>query len=254
MNYPMILIVGPSGHGKSSSLKNLPPDKTTVINCERKFLPFKNATAFKQSMPENAEKCGAEITKALSNKEVKYIAHDSMTKYFEMLLSQSKIMNKGYDIYNWLNDKITKYLEDCKNNNDKLLFMFSLDERVEYIKDNGSVVHSRRAYVPGKQWEGKIEKEFTIVLFTDIKTSKDNDTVEYRFITNSDGSISAKSPPGMFDKYIPNDLNFVAKRVFEYYGINQNQTPPPPEPIKEGILQDASIKSMLAQTEPVNPI
>lgn len=229
INYPLVLIVGPSGQGKTSSIQNLPPEETVIVNAERKFLPFQNANKFEQHVPSNAVKCEDAFTKALQHKSARYVVHDSMTKYFEMLLDYSKLTNKGYEIYAYLNTKVSKYLEDCKNNQNKLMFIFSIDERVEFMKDSGAAVHTRRAWVPGKQWEGKIEKEFTIVLFTDVKAEKGKET-EYRFITNNDGSHSAKSPKGMFDLYIPNDLNYVAKRIKEFYGLDklEGEVPPPP--------------------------
>ena len=43
--------------------------------------------------------------------------------------------------------------------------------------------------------------------------------MEYRFVTNNDGTYPAKSPMDMFDKtYIPNDLGAVSKAIDEYYG------------------------------------
>lgn len=40
------------------------------------------------------------------------------------------------------------------------------------------------------------------------------------FVTNDDGFFPAKSPVGMFDLYIPNDLGFVVNKIEEYYNGN----------------------------------
>ena len=37
----LVFVVGESGTGKSSSLRNLNPDETVVINTDQKALPFK---------------------------------------------------------------------------------------------------------------------------------------------------------------------------------------------------------------------
>ena len=37
------------------------------------------------------------------------------------------------------------------------------------------------------------------------------------FVTNDDGMYPAKSPIGMFDLYIPNDLGLVVDKIAEYY-------------------------------------
>ena len=38
------------------------------------------------------------------------------------------------------------------------------------------------------------------------------------FVTNDDGVYPAKSPIGMFDLYMPNDLGLVVDKITEYYG------------------------------------
>ena len=37
---PNIFICGPSGTGKSTSMRNLPPERTVILNTEQKALPF----------------------------------------------------------------------------------------------------------------------------------------------------------------------------------------------------------------------
>jgi hypothetical protein len=61
-----------------------------------------------------------------------------------------------------------------------------------------------------------IEGLFTYVLFTDI-IKNENGEIEYKFITQSDGTNTAKTPMGCFDKlYIDNDLQYVIDKIDEY--------------------------------------
>lgn len=60
-----------------------------------------------------------------------------------------------------------------------------------------------------------LEGLFTYVLFTKI-IKNEHDEVEYKFLTNSDGTCTAKSPMGLFPKYIDNDLNLVVNSIKEY--------------------------------------
>lgn len=60
-----------------------------------------------------------------------------------------------------------------------------------------------------------LEGLFTYVLFTKILRNEGNE-VEYKFMTNSDGTCTAKSPMGLFDRLIDNDLDLVTKRIKEY--------------------------------------
>lgn len=61
-----------------------------------------------------------------------------------------------------------------------------------------------------------LEGLFTYVLFTKIVMNEDN-KIEYKFITNSDGTCTAKTPMGLFSEIlIDNDLDLVIKRIKEY--------------------------------------
>lgn len=61
-----------------------------------------------------------------------------------------------------------------------------------------------------------LEGLFTYVLFTKI-VKDDADNVQYKFVTNSDGTCTAKSPMGLFDtKLIDNDLKLVINKINEY--------------------------------------
>jgi hypothetical protein len=61
-----------------------------------------------------------------------------------------------------------------------------------------------------------VEGLFTYVLFTAIIKNEDNQ-VEYKFMTNSDGTNTAKTPIGCFSELlIDNDLNFVVNTINAY--------------------------------------
>ena len=61
-----------------------------------------------------------------------------------------------------------------------------------------------------------LEGLFTYVFFTKV-TNDDSDGISYKFITNSDGTCTAKSPMGLFEeRLIDNDLNFVIDTITKY--------------------------------------
>lgn len=63
-----------------------------------------------------------------------------------------------------------------------------------------------------------LEGLFTIVFFTDVTKNQQTNTLEYKFITQNDGTTTSKSPKGMFeDLTIPNDLAYVIKKIDSYY-------------------------------------
>lgn len=62
-----------------------------------------------------------------------------------------------------------------------------------------------------------LEGLFTYVLFTKVVRNDATDSIEYKFLTNSDGTCTAKTPMGLFnDKLIDNDLNLVINAIKEY--------------------------------------
>jgi hypothetical protein len=228
MIFPPVLIVGPSGSGKSASIKNLPPDKTVVLNVERKVLPFREAGKFNNiiiganpQMPGFQEYM-LEFDKAIKEPKVEFIVHESFTAYSDEILKHSKKINKGYDIYNWYADKIIEYIDKIKNCQGKYNFVTGIDELVEFMHPNGTRTTSRRVGVNGQKLENKIEPQFTMVLFTEPKKQPDG-KMTYHFLTNTDGTTSAKSPEGMFETLIPNDLKYVADRMQAYWGLRPIQ-------------------------------
>jgi len=218
-NYPLIAVVGTSGSGKSRSIKNLPPESTVILNIENKSLPFEGANKFTRNI-ELADTLAFEneLTKALADSSVKVIVVESFTMYADKLLQKGKKIATGWEIYNFLNDKVSEFLDKIKSNNGKIVIVLAIDEIVKMMSASGAETNQRRIKIEGKKHEGKIEYHFPIVLFTLAKAEKDKPT-SYYFATNSDGLITAKSPEGMFPQLVPNDLDLVVKRVKEYYEL-----------------------------------
>jgi hypothetical protein len=107
-------------------------------------------------------------------------------------------------------------LDKVKNDHAVVIFT-AVDEIVELVQPSGNTFNVRRIKVQGKQHAGSIEKEFLMVLFTEVKRDKEGNT-RYVFQTNSDGITSAKTPMGMFpEAYIDNDVNAVIETAKTYY-------------------------------------
>ena len=214
MSKAIIGVVGSSGTGKSTSLRNLPADKTTIIDLERKGFPFKEAKKFDIISVDKIPDVNPAIEKAIKNSEI--VVFESFTKYCEQLYSYACKMYKGYDVWTYYNKQIRDLLDKVKN--EKAIFIFTaIDEIVQVAQTTGDTYNVRRIKVQGKQHEGCIEKEFLMVLFTEVKRDKDGN-VRYDFQTNSDGITSAKTPMGMFSEaYIDNDVNAVIEAAKNYY-------------------------------------
>lgn len=216
MSKAIIGIVGGSGTGKSTALRNLPPSKTHIIDLERKGMPFPNANKFTIHTVSNVKEFDAALNAALADKDCEVLVIESFTKYVEVLITLAQASFKGYDVWSYYNRMIRATLDKVKN--DKAIVIFTaIDEIVQVAQPSGDTYNVRRIKVQGKQHEGCIEKEFLMVLFTEVRREKDG-TVRYVFQTNSDGITSAKTPMGMFkEQHIPNDINAVLDAAKQYY-------------------------------------
>lgn len=219
MYKPIIGIVGPSGSGKSTSLRNLDPATTVLYDLELKGFPFRNTFPNTRSIKTLTEfKAGLESD--LKNTDIKVIVIDSFTKFTEVVLEVARQTQKGYDIWSYYSQAIGKMLTSCKNDRVTIVFT-AIDEIVSLNGEEGSSSNVRRIKVSGKEWEGKIEKEFLIVFYTCIKRDKDGKLM-YMYQTNTEGICSAKSPMEMFrEMFIPNDLNAALGVVKKYYEPNK---------------------------------
>ena len=208
---PNIIIVGPSGSGKSSSMRNLDPKTTAVLNTERKQLPFKNANEFMNVPIKSVSEFHTALDKAMSSDKIKTIVIESFTSLIEIIFREADIRYKGFDVWSYYNKEIDKILDKSKNS-DKYVVFTAIDG--VYDGDNG--VEERYVAVDGNRWKKRVEKEFVIALFTDTRATDEG--VQYRFRTNTTGRDSAKSPMSMFnDLHIDNDLSIVINSCEEYY-------------------------------------
>ncbi len=219
-SFPAILIFGPSGTGKSSSIRTLDPNQTKILNLETKTLPFRNASAFLEWTPveENAKALVDffnELKNAIESPAIKYIVIDSFYKYIEISNIIAKQIKTGWDIWNYVNDNIDRLMATIKRTKDKFVIVTALDEIVHIEQASGNKISRIRTATMGKKWEGKIEKEFTIVLQSMIKTT--GDKRDYKLQTAGDEYSPAKAPFEMFNPIINNDLKMICDRVEEYY-------------------------------------
>ena len=208
---PNIIIVGPSGTGKSSSLRNLDPKRTAILNTERKQLPFRNADKFMNVPISSLSELKNALTKAIESEDIEVIVIESFTSMIEIIFREADARYKGFDVWSYYNKEIDGILNMSKNT-DKYIIFTAIDG--VYEADNG--IAERFVAVDGNRWKKRVEKEFVICLFTDNKVTDDG--IEYRFRTNTLGKDSAKSPMGMFeDLHIPNDISEVLKASINYY-------------------------------------
>lgn len=223
----LVIILGASGTGKSTSIKTLNPQETVVFNVLGKDLPFKgsraNYTKEKLNLiqPPNWEKLIGMMQSISTNKpDIHNIVIDDaiyvMRKEFF-----DRSAEKGFDKYNQLADHFRKII-DAGNSlrSDITVFMML---HIESVEADGSVIGYKPSTV-GKLLDKMYNpiESVTTNLFSQPKYDKDGKPT-FGFWTHPmkvDGiEIPAKSPDGMFEEdFIPNDLQFILQKMKEYYG------------------------------------
>lgn len=223
----VILLVGESGTGKSTSIQYLDPKVTYLINGAGKPLPFRGSeTLYKvgtnltqsSSAPEIVTVLEAINTKALHIKNV--IIDDSGFVMTDMYFA--KAQETGYGKFTVLAQAYQSILAKAKIMRADLNICIIMHEENEV--SNGIIVGKKQKTI-GKLLDDQYNplSVVTIALFTAVDYDKEG-VPTYNFITNrckKDGIvIPAKSPAGMFEALkIPNNLQLVFTNASNYYKI-----------------------------------
>lgn len=195
-----VMILGESGSGKSTSLRNFNVDELGIFNVAGKPLPFK------KKIPKFDNATYATILKALSAPKLKkYVIDDSQYLLAFEMFDRAKETGFG---------KFTDIALNFRNLIDFIIKSTPQDVIVYFLHhsettDSGKI----KAKTNGKMLDNQLTLEglFSIVLLART------DGQRHYFETQSDGYTTCKSPMEMFDREIDNDLKFVDKKIREYY-------------------------------------
>ncbi len=210
------LVLGSSGSGKSTSLRNLDFESTFILGVLDKPLPFRG---YKKKY--NAERKNYHSTddyrsilsyiKAVNDRrpEIKTFVIDD----FQYLMAHefmNRVSERGYDKYSELALHAWSVIKALTETRDDLhCFVLTHSDSDQH--------GNMKIKTIGKMLEDKIALEgmFTCCLFSMLIDG------EYKFLTNQDGVHLAKSPLGLFDSlYIDNDLQLVTKSMQAYFNDN----------------------------------
>ena len=204
-----VLIIGKSGSGKSTSLRNFKKEDVGIVNVISKPLPFKNVNELKTVDTDNY----ADIKTVLEKSKAKSIVIDDagylITNQFMRKHANAGGGNAVFSLYNDIADSFWSLTETVKALPPEKIVYFIMHEDKN---DFGDI----KPKTIGKLIDDKVclEGLFSIVLRAK-KVDKN-----YYFFTQSTENDVAKSPIGMFnDLYIENDLKEVDKVIREFYNI-----------------------------------
>lgn len=196
-----VLILGESGSGKSTSMRNFDPNEVGIFNVASKPLPFR-----KKLKKVDGAGYGT-ILNALKKPSLKtYVIDDSQYLLcFEMF---AKAKETGYN----------KFTDMALNFYNLIQFIIKStppDVIVYFLHHVETVDGKLKAKTIGKMLDEKLTVEglFSIVLLCQT------DGTVHNFITQSAGFSTAKSPMEMFPLTIENDLKFVDSEIRKYYEL-----------------------------------
>jgi len=218
----LIGIVGPTGTGKSTSIKHLDPKETYIINVAKKELPFKGAEKLYNREHRNYDEIDdanliSQRLRKLSNDapHIKNIIIED-SNYIMGFNMMAKATETGFTKFTLMARDMVDLFRTARALRDDLkVFYFTHPETIE---DGGEIV-GYKIKTAGKMIDNQIVLEglLTVCLYTFVEESKDG-TSTYSFLTNRFRKYPAKSPDGMFtDVKVPNNLKLVAETIDEYY-------------------------------------
>lgn len=224
-----LCIYGESGHGKTTSLRNLNPETTFIISTTGKPLPFRGWK--KNYIPVSIDKETKNISgnyytssnweqilkilKMINLKmpHIKVVVVDDM-QYILSYEFVDRATEVGYSKFSELAQHLMEILRYSEQMRDDCTMCF-----LTHCENTGTEIDPKYVIKTiGKLLSEKVTLEglFTYIFFAKTEEGDDG-KMQYKLVTNNDGKCLAKTPMGMFeDLEIDNDLNQILEVIKEY--------------------------------------
>jgi hypothetical protein len=197
-----VMILGKSGAGKSTSLRNLNPLEYSVIEVNGKPLPFK--TKKKAIVTDDY----AKVSRVINTAPTDIIIVDD-SQYLMANEFMRRAREKGYEKFTEIGVNFWNLVNEVsKLPENKIVYFLHHLETDDYGNSKEKTI--------GKMLDDKIciAGMFSIVVLAE-KRDKD-----FIFDTQNDGHSPAKSPMGMFEnRVMDNDLALIDKGIREFYDL-----------------------------------
>jgi len=202
-----VMILGKSGAGKSTSLRNLDPQTYSVVEVNGKPLPFKTK---KRTINTDVY---ANVSRVLQEAPCDIVVVDD-SQYLMANEFMRRAREKGFEKFTEIGVNFWNLVNEVqKLPENKIVYFLHHLEVDEYGNSKEKTI--------GKLLDDKIciAGMFSIVILAEKRDK------EFVFDTQNDGQSPAKTPIGMFpDRVIENDLVLVDRAIRGFYDL--------PEPTK----------------------
>ena len=212
----VIGIMGESGSGKTTSMRNLDPETTFYIDCDKKGLSWKGWRSQYQYEKHNymatdqistVSQLLNKISTQENMKQIKVVVIDTLNGL--MVADEVRRMKeKGYDKWQDLAQCVWELLDSLYTFRDDLTIIVLCHSQTQKEDDGYTFT---RIKTSGKKLDKlNVESKLTTVLYAVAKEDG------YVFVTHAHNS-TAKTPLGAFESdEIPNDIVEVLKALEEY--------------------------------------
>lgn len=219
----LIAIMGESGSGKTTSLRNLDPSTTYIFDADKKGLSWRG---WKAQYNEGNHNYVAMDDNALILDRLRYInANPTLTHIKTVVIdTMNGIMvadeyarkdTKGYDKWADLAWAVWGIVDYALTMRDDLTVVFIAHSQTE--RDDSGALFTRIKTSGKKLDKLVLESKFTTVLNAKVING------EYVFVTR-DPNSTAKAPMGLFETdIIPNDITEVIRALDEYNGVTPDK-------------------------------
>jgi len=221
----MTLVMGESGTGKTTSLRNCNPAITAIVNPVGKPLPFKGSFDTLNNVTDS-KKIIAYMKKEVADGKKMIVVDDF--QYILAVPYMNRIKESGWDKWNDFGANYFEIIEICKELPDDVTVYYmthteTLENGLTTIKLIGKLLREKIT----------IEGLFTIVLRTGVSEGN------YFFFTQNSGKDTVKSPMGMFPTYaIENDLQYVDDKIRSYYQFGEFKSDAEMEEADKAVASD----------------
>ena len=212
----VVCIAGESGTGKTTSMRNLGPQTTLYIDCDKKGLSWKgwkkdfnkqNKNYLVTDFPQVALQALRKVNEQENMKHIKVIVVDTINGLM-VADEMRRAKEKGYDKWQDLAQSIYDLIDYSLTMRDDVTIVFVAHTQTDH--DENGYMFTRIKTSGRKLDKITLESKFSTVLLSKC--------VDGRYVFETQANLStAKSPMGAFaDREIDNDITAVIEALQEF--------------------------------------
>ncbi len=215
----IILAIGNSGSGKSSSLRDLPPKDTIVLRPSPKSYPFPGGDAnYIEGENQFTTDDMGQIRETLNDPDLskfKYVVIEDLNHFFNARTTSKSFigMNSGNGAFaKWnifASDVIQSFILPAQQMAEGTTLIIIAHTE---IKDDGTI----GLKTSGKLLDNNLYIPSYVTYVLHSLVLGEGKEVSYNFLTNADGAHLAKSPAGVFKQYISSNMMEAIQRIKKY--------------------------------------